>query len=155
MRLGLWRYQSKIQFVERLPIPDLTAAQESDLAELAEHITALARERYRLHEALRHRIRDDLGQGGRLNTALENWWALDFPAFRAELKKAFKADVPLNARDDWERYLADQQAIHADLTAQIVAAETRLNAIVYAAFKLTPAEIALVEQATKYPYGAV
>jgi hypothetical protein len=41
------------------------------------------------------------------------------------------------------------------MTAQIVTHETRLNAIVYEAFKLTLDEIALIEQATKYPYGAV
>jgi hypothetical protein len=29
-----------------------------------------------------------------------------------------------------------------------------LNAVVYAAFDLTPQEIALVERSTKYPYGA-
>lgn len=50
---------------------------------------------------------------------------------------------------------ADHTAQHNDLTAQIVALETALNAVVYEAFKLTPDEIALIEQATKYPYGAV
>jgi hypothetical protein len=33
--------------------------------------------------------------------------------------------------------------------------ETQLNAVVYEAFNLTPDEIILIEEATKYPYGAV
>jgi hypothetical protein len=40
-------------------------------------------------------------------------------------------------------------------TARIVALETDLNARVSARFALTPAEIALIEAATKYRYGEV
>ncbi|MBL8132027.1 MAG: Eco57I restriction-modification methylase domain-containing protein, partial [Anaerolineae bacterium] len=69
MRGGLWRYQLFEQFVERLPIPPLTADQESSLAALAEEITSIARARYGLHEAFRHRLRADLGEGAKLNTA--------------------------------------------------------------------------------------
>jgi len=32
LRGGLWQYRAKMQFIERLPIPDLTTQQESDLA---------------------------------------------------------------------------------------------------------------------------
>jgi predicted SnoaL-like aldol condensation-catalyzing enzyme len=39
--------------------------------------------------------------------------------------------------------------------AAIIARETRLNAIVYDAFALTPDERALIETATRYPSGAV
>ncbi|MBL8130929.1 MAG: type I restriction endonuclease subunit M, partial [Anaerolineae bacterium] len=133
----------------------LTADQESSLAALAEEITSIARARYGLHEAFRHRLRADLGEGAKLNTALESWWTLEFAALRKEAVKAFKRDVPLNQRDEWESYLADQRARHRDHTAQIVALETRLNQIVYQAFHLTPDEIALIETATQYPYGEV
>ncbi|NUQ06432.1 MAG: Eco57I restriction-modification methylase domain-containing protein, partial [Anaerolineae bacterium] len=155
LRAGLWQYQAKLQFVERLPIPPLTADQESSLAALAEEITGIARARYGLHEAFRRRLRADLGEGAKLNTALESWWMLEFAVLRKEAVKAFKRDVPLNQRDEWEGYLADQRARHRDQTAQIMALETRLNQIVYQAFHLTPDEIALIETATQYPYGEV
>ncbi len=155
LRAGLWQYRGKLQFLRRLPIPELTAAQEAALGELAEAITDLARTRYALHEAIRGRIRDDLGAGGKLNNALDEWWALDFPTLRAEVKKAFKNDIPLRERGDWESFLADQQARHHALTAQIVEREIHLNAVVYDAFNLAPDEIALIERSTKYPYGAV
>lgn len=159
LRAGLWQYQVTRQFVRRLPIPALTAAQESSLGALAEEITALAGSRYRLHESARHRIGTDLGDqgsGGKLNEALHNWWDLpDLAAFRAAVKKSFKAEVPVKERGEWESWLTDQQAQHRALTDQIIDRETRLNAVVYQAFDLTPDEIALVERATKYPYGAV
>ncbi|MBN8592270.1 MAG: Eco57I restriction-modification methylase domain-containing protein [Anaerolineae bacterium] len=159
LRAGLWQYQSKIQFIKRLPIPALTAAQESTLGALAEEITALAGSRYRLHESARHRISADLGAqgaGGKFNKVLYKWWDLpDLAAFRAEVKKSFKAEVPVKERGDWESWLTDQQAQHRALTDQIIDREARLNAVVYQAFELLPDEIALVERATKYPYGAV
>jgi hypothetical protein len=51
--------------------------------------------------------------------------------------------------------LAEQKAGHQDLTEQIIALETRMNAIVYNAFDLTQEERQLIEETTKYPYGEV
>lgn len=158
LRAGLWQYQTTQQFVKRLPIPELTVTQEQQLADYAEQITALAQERYQLHEAFRHRMQSDISAGGKLNTKLTDWYELpDFSAFRDEIKKSFGAsnDIPVRERGDWEAYLLDEQAKHNDLTAQIIALETQLNAVVYEAFDLTPDEIALIEEATRYPYGAV
>jgi hypothetical protein len=45
--------------------------------------------------------------------------------------------------------------IFARLTSVIVAAETELNARVYALFKLTRDEIQIVEESTTYRYGEV
>jgi hypothetical protein len=72
-----------------------------------------------------------------------------------EVKNAFGADIPLSERDDWEKFLAHRQASHQLMTAEIVTHETRLNAIVYEAFHLTPDDIALIEKATEYPYCEV
>ncbi|HEY3230172.1 MAG TPA: hypothetical protein VGJ87_13200 [Roseiflexaceae bacterium] len=119
-------------------------------------ITAEARARYDLHRKARNRIRSDLGASDKpLNQKLTAWWALDFPAFRAELQKVFKRDIPLKDRDDWESWLAARRAEHAQRTEAIVRMETELNARVYALFDLTPAEIAIVEASTKYRYGEV
>lgn len=155
LRAGLWQYQAKIQFVERLPIPALTSEQERELGEIAETITQNARARYHLHEQVRHRIRQDLGEGGALNQKLGTWWDLTLPSLRAEVQKAFKRDIPLKERDEWEKYLPEQQARHRQLTADIIMREERLNAIVYAAFQLTPEECTLIEKVTKYHYGEV
>jgi type I restriction-modification system DNA methylase subunit len=158
LRAGLWQYKQFRQFIERLPIPELTSTQEAQLAEYAEQITALAQNRYQLHEAFRHRVQTDIGAGGKLNTKLTEWYDLpDFSAFREEIVKSFGTshDIPVRERSDWEAYLLDQLAKHNDLTQQIIALEIQLNAMVYEAFDLLPVEIALIEEATKYPYGAV
>ncbi|MBZ0301589.1 MAG: Eco57I restriction-modification methylase domain-containing protein [Anaerolineae bacterium] len=156
LRAGLWQYQLFSQFVERLPIPALSVQQESDLAAIAEEITILARQRYRFHEAMRHRIQADLGQGDKLNTKLTEWWMLaDGADLRGEVQKAFKTDIPLRDRGEWERFLAEQKGEHQRLTDAIIALEIRLNAIVYDAFDLTPEERDLIERTTKYPYGEV
>jgi len=60
-----------------------------------------------------------------------------------------------NVRDDREAWLADRIAEHARRTAEIVRLETALNERVYRLFALTPEEIAIVEESTKYRYGEV
>lgn len=157
LRGGLWQYQSKIQFVERLPIPDLTVDQESSLATLAEEITGLARERYQLHEDVRRTILHEFGgEGISTRVALYRWWELtDEKALSDEIKRQLGQEIPLRSRGEWRGFLAEQKAEHQRLTDAIIALEVRLNDIVYDAFDLTPEERHLIEQTTKYPYGEV
>jgi hypothetical protein len=156
LRAGLWQYRVLPQYVERLPIPELTPPQEAELSQIVEQITALARARYAMHEAVREHIVAELSGGGTLNTKLTEWWDLDgIDDLRDEARKAFKRAIPANKHGEWGRLLAAKQEEHAQLTAQIVKLETRMNAVVYEAFDLTPEEIALIEETTKYPYGAV
>jgi hypothetical protein len=154
LRAGLWQYQLTQQFVKRVPVPDLTDDQESQLAQIGEHITALSSERYLLHESMRHDIRE-IGQGIELNRPLREWWNLkDTMQFQREVERA-ETSIPVRQLAEWRDHLASQQAQHNRLTAQIVDLETRLNAIVYQAFDLDEAEIRLIEENTRYPYGAV
>ena len=73
----------------------------------------------------------------------------------AEVRKAFKREIPLRQRDDWEGWLASCCAEHDRRTAEIVRLETQLNERVYALFDLSTAEIKIVEESTKYRYGEV
>ncbi len=156
LRAGLWQYRVKPQYVSRLPIPNMDTAERETIGGLAMAITEQAKARYDLHRRARHRIESDLGTPGkRLNQKLTAWWTLDFPSFRAEIKKVFKHDIPLRDRDDWEACLDERRAEHERRTAEIVRLETELNARVYALFDLTPAEIQTIEQITKYRYGEV
>jgi hypothetical protein len=158
LRAGLWQYQLFTQFTSRLPIPDAPAAEREAIGELAMQLTDIAKTRYQLHRQSRHRILSDLRtpEGkDRLNQKLTVWWELDFAVFRREVKKIFKQDIPLNERDEWEAWLLDRQAKHRQHTQEIIRLETALNARVYALFKLTPAEVALIEESTKYRYGEV
>jgi len=157
LRAGLWQYRLFKQFIERLPIPDLSVEQESSLATIAEEITGLAQSRYTLHEDFRHVLRSEFG-GGEISTrvALYRWWEFsDEKVLSDEINKQFKREIPFGKRLKWREFLTDQKAEHIRLTNQIIGLETRMNDIVYDAFDLTPEERALIEKATKYPYGAV
>ncbi|MCB0042371.1 MAG: Eco57I restriction-modification methylase domain-containing protein, partial [Caldilinea sp.] len=155
-RAGSIRYQQKIQFMSRLPIPDAPAAYRDAIAALAMAITEQARARYDLHRQTRHRIETDLGAPGRkLNQKLTAWWELDFPGLMAQVRKVFKRDIPLRQRDDWEDWLTSRRAEHEQRTAEIVRLETQLNDRVYGLFDLSRAEIKIIEESTKYEYGEV
>jgi len=155
-RAGRLRYMLSAQFMSRLRIPDAPKAERETISALATEITAIARTRYELHWKARRRIFSDLGvPGKKLNQKLTAWWSLDFPAFRAEIKRVFKKDVPLAERDEWEDWLAGRREEHERLTAEIVRLETELNARVYALFDLTPEEVQVIERSTTYRYGEV
>ena len=70
---------------------------------------------------------------------------MDFSTFRNEMKRRCKTDIPVNERDQWERYLAEKRAAVAALTATIADAEAEINARVYRLFDLSKADIALIE----------
>ena len=126
------RYQQKLQFISRLPIPDASTADRDAIAGMALAITEQARARYTLHRQTRHRILTDLGAPGAvLNQKLTAWWALDFPGFLAQVRTALKREIPVRQRDDWEEWLLSRRAAHEQRTAEIIRLETQLNARVY------------------------
>ena len=153
-RAGTFIYRLFRQYIERLSIPPLTDTQRETIGNLAQQLTAKARQRYEVRRKTTHRIQDDLGTlQAKLNQRLTTWWELPFKEFRNELVKVFKRDIPLKDRDDWELLLRERTAEIARLTDEIIRLETELNAEVYAAFGLNEDEIQLIEQETKYGYG--
>ena len=135
------------QYVELLPIPPATDTQKAELGALAEAAQAAAEKRYALQQDITRRIPDLAATGpAKLTMRLKEWWNLpDFAAFQAEVKKAFKSDIPLRQRSEWDNWISENRAqIHA-LTAEIVRLEDDINARVYALFDLTDDEIALLE----------
>ncbi len=145
-RGGFFRF--KAQYISQVPIPAATDSQKAELASIAEAAQAAAERRYAVQQGVIRRIPDlaPAGSAGKLTERLKSWWDLpDFKAFQAEIKKAFKADIPLKDRTEWEEFLASPRAeIHA-LTAEIKRLEGAINEKVYALFNLTPDEIALLE----------
>ena len=136
----------KAQFVEQTPLPVLSKEPAETLKEMATTATSCATRRRRVVAETGRRILDLAPAGKRkLTRKLEAWHDLDFTAFRAEVKKAFGAEIPLKERGDWEAYLAENAAEVHRLTAEIAQAEREIDAIVYCLFDLTPDEIALLE----------
>lgn len=141
-------YEMRTYYINTLPIPKATASEKTALASLAETAQTHAETRYALQDGLRRRIPDlrTAGSTTTLNTKLKEWWLLpDFTAFRAEVKKCFKADIPLSERNDWEAWITRDRAEIARLTAEIAECEAEINKQVYALFELTEDEVALLE----------
>lgn len=141
-------HELRVQYVEKLPIPAWTDRAKAELTNASEQASRAATERLTLQTALTRRIPDlcPPDRAPKLTTRLQEWWALpDFAAFRAEVKKAFKADIPLSERSDWEAWIAHDRAEIARLDREIAQAERAIDRIVYALFDLTEDEIALLE----------
>jgi hypothetical protein len=146
-----------LQFVKRLPIPELTADQETGLAVIAEEISGLAKSRYRLHEDMRQTMRNEFG-GGEIGTRVDlyRWWEIeDEKALSDQIRSQLGKEIPLGKRGEWRGFLNEQKTQHQGLTDQIIVLEERLNSIVYDAFDLTAEERKLIEDTTKYKYGEV
>lgn len=136
------------RYVEPLPIPTVTTETREALVDNVMQIQRQAAEIFALQTSLTRRI-PDLCRSGRkpkLTTRLQEWWTMpDFATFRAEVKKVFKADIPLADRSDWEDWINRDRAEIARLSAEITKAEAQIDSIVYGLFDLTPDEIALLE----------
>lgn len=136
------------QYVEQFPVPPASNADKAALSALAQSCQKAAAERYTRQQAVRRRIGDLAPKGGnaKLSNRLKNWWELDdFAAFRAEVKKTFKTDIPLAERSDWEDWLNEERAVIAQLSAEIARNEDEINRTVYRLFGLSDDEIALLE----------
>lgn len=153
-REGLIIYRHKTQYIEHIPIPTLTDRQHARISELAQQLTAVAKERYRVRRKVARRVKSDLGAGqGKVTDWLDEWWRLDWQGFCDEVRKSFKREIPLQERGEWQELFEVQQATISRLTAEIRRLEEALNAAVYAVYGLNEGEIALVEHETKYLYG--
>jgi hypothetical protein len=139
-------FQLHAQYVEQFPLPNTSSKA---LGELASACTEVFAWRNKYQDSITRRIPDlcPPNRAPKLTEKLKNWWELaDFAAFRAEVKKTFKADIPLKERSDWEDMFTTGKAEIEKLSAEIARNEAEINAIVYKLFELTPVEIALLEE---------
>ena len=147
-----WR-ELRVQYVEQLPIPKVPAPARQRLAALGAACTKAAGERFEIQSSVRRRILDLAPpERAKLTGKLHDWHELDFAAFRAEVKRAFHAEIPVKQRGEWEAYLRENAARVRALSDQISAAEREIDQIVYSLFDLAPDEIALLEASLKGQY---
>jgi hypothetical protein len=139
-------YEMRVQYIEMLPIPEMKSTVRSQLGKLGESSVKAAKNSLDIRSSVRHRILDLAPpERKKLSRKLENWWALDFSAFRDEIKRVFHTDIPVKERGEWESYLAKNAAEVRKFDAEIEKGEREIEAIVYRLFELTPDEIALLE----------
>jgi type I restriction-modification system DNA methylase subunit len=154
LRGGTWRLRLKAQYIEQIIVPAFAKVQRSKLSANAQSASSCANERFDSIDSVLRRIPDlcPPGRAPKLTNRLREWWDLDFKSFRAEIKKAFKTDISLKQRNDWENFLRAEGEKVRRLTAEIAQAEREIDAIVYKLFDLTADEIALLENSLKGQY---
>jgi hypothetical protein len=147
--------EAEAQYVAQLCLPSPPSKREQEIiSKLSDSCTTFAQRSLDIRSMVCHRILKDLAPPDRqkLTDKLENFWTLDFVAFRAEATRAFKTEIPVKDRDGWEHYLSEKSAEVIKLTAEIEAAEREIDAIVYKLFDLTPDEIKLLEDSLEGQY---
>ena len=118
------------------------------LAALAQAAQAKSEQRLRLQRQVTRRITDlrPAGNDIPLSERLKAWWDLPtFAAFKAEIKKLFKVDIPLKKRSDWEDWISMVRADIDCLSMEIEQIERDIDAVIYGLFDLNPEEIAILE----------
>ena len=131
-----------------IPTPKPMPETQDHLSTLSKLAHEAAEKRFVLQRAFQRRIPDlcPPGKEPKLTKKLQAWWTLSgFSAFRAEVKKAFKVDIPLAERSDWEDWINRDRVEIARLSVDIVQAEAEIDSIVYELFNLAPEEIELLE----------
>jgi hypothetical protein len=72
---------------------------------------------------MRHRILDLAPpELKKLTGKIENFHELNFAGFREEVKKAFRADIPVKERAGWQVYIAENGAEVRRLTVALLEA---------------------------------
>ena len=135
------------QYVNQMPIPNELDESMAIKAKALSLISSVET-RQTLEDNFTRRIPDlcPPEREAKLSTKLQDWWKLaDFAAFRAEVKKCFKAEIPLKERSDWEDLFSSGKTQIEKLSAEIKRNEDDINAIVYKLFDLTPEEIELLK----------
>jgi TaqI-like C-terminal specificity domain len=154
LRGGKWRLELREQYISTLPIPAKGLGHDPSLAFRSSLAVDAAGSRTQRISTFLRRIPDLCPSDRRpkLTERLKEWWKLDFKSFRAEINKAFKADIPLKQRGEWENFRREEGEKVRRLTAEIEQAEREIDAIVYKLFDLTPDEIALLESSLAGQY---
>ena len=138
--------EHRVQYLEQLPVPDASADVRAKIGARAERASKAARKALALEREVQRRIPDlcPPGRTAKLTGRLQTWWRLDFAGFRAEVRKVFRADIPLRERGDWETYLDGRRTALRDQVATIKQAERLIDQSVNDLFGLTSAEVTLL-----------
>ena len=102
----------KRQYIYPTAIPEGNEVADRKLSEYAESNSKSGKLRDDIRAGVLRRIPDlcPPARKPKLTKKLRQWWTLDFAGFRAEIKEAFKADIPLKERTGWESWLRGEAA---------------------------------------------
>lgn len=143
-------HELRVQYVDQLPVPAFGKKEKAVLVSQTASILKKHAEAQKIQRALIRRIPDlcPAGQTPKLSERLRGWWHLaNFQAFRTEIRKCFKADIPLAERTEWEEWFNRDRAVVELLQRESVELARKNDDLIFKAFKLSDEEISLLENA--------
>ncbi|RUW49470.1 type I restriction endonuclease subunit M [Mesorhizobium sp. M1A.F.Ca.ET.072.01.1.1] len=143
-------HELRVQYVDQLPVPAFGKKEKAVLVAQTASILKKHAEAQKIQRALIRRIPDlcPAGQTPKLSERLRGWWQLaNFQAFRTEIRKCFKADIPLAERTEWEEWFNRDRAVVELLQRESVELARKNDDLIFKAFKLSDEEISLLENA--------
>jgi hypothetical protein len=144
---GGW-HEMRVQYVERLPIPDLSTEERGRIGSLAQICTEAAQQRYCVERDMSSRILDLCPTArNALPRALKSWHAMSFRTFLQVLKSALKLSIPPKEQGAWAVFFTHNASRYRTLSARIHEAEREIDSILYQAFSLSAENVSALEHA--------
>lgn len=133
----------KVQYLEKLPIPNISPVEQQPFITAAEALLAGHKALHEAEAAAGRLVRAELGVTAPLTgkLALSQPWK----TWSAALEKALGRKLTLPEKGEWLPYLTEFQEQQQERRAALHRQDAALDQLVYQLYQLTPEEIALVE----------
>lgn len=131
----------KKNYLEKLPIPATSAAEQSTLIQLTDSMLKVCADEQTLETHFKNLIQSEFNIE-KWSTKLNKWWTLDFSDF----VKALKVNLTLTQKDELLQLFDKYRIELAELDNQIQKTDQQIDELVYKLYNLTPDEIAIVEK---------
>ena len=127
-----------------LNIPIKTPNNQQPFIHKADQMLSLNKDLQELSQKFQRTLLREYESLDKLSKKLETWYALSFADFLKELQKK-KVVLSLSKKVELETYFLEEQQKAVALKTQIDQTDKEIDAMVYALYGLTEAEIAIVE----------
>lgn len=129
--------------IEQLPLVGIAANTSGELVKLHDVIVSLKDNLNSTNLKFQSIVKSEF-ETSSWPTKLNKWWGLDF----IEFTKILKVKTSLQQRDELIQLFEKYKKECVELDSKIQPAEKEIDKIVYKLYKLTPDEIAIVEEST-------
>lgn len=136
-----------IQYVEQIPVPDLSKIDKKPFEELADSVINLTNLKQSKIDTFHKLLLSDLKLTG-LTGKLESFYKYDVTSFLSELKKQ-KIELSLKDKAEWMEYFDKCVSEIQSIKAEIDKTEKEIDQIVYHLYGLTAEEIQIVENSIR------
>ena len=139
--LGEKGVRMKHTFFENFP---LVRTEEQPFIHKADQMLSLNKDLQELSQKFQRTLLREYESIDKLSKKLETWYALSYAGFLKELQKK-KVVLSLSKKAELETYFLEEQQKAVALKTEIDQTDKEIDAMVYALYGLTEAEIAIVE----------